>query len=321
MPLLTQVGFKPNIFFRNKHFNTLYRFILSNSRRDFVRERMQTNDADFIDLDASFVQSEEVIIAIHGLEGNSNSSYIHSLTTYANQKGYDVVVINLRGCSGEPNKLLSSYHSGKTEDLKQVLDYITKKKKYKSIHIVGYSLGGNLTLKLMGEYGFEFPKALKSAIGVSVPCDLEGSSKVLNKGFNKFYQYGILQSLLKKAKQKLTQFPNSGINKEELLKISSFRDFDTVFTAPLNGFSSAKDYYEKSSCMPYLKKIKVPSLMIAALDDSFLSSSCYPYQEAKENDNFSLLTPKYGGHVGFYSGFKKKNNYWLEEQIISFIQN
>jgi len=321
MPILTQVGFKPNIFFKNKHFNTLYRFILSSSRIDFVRERMQTNDADFIDLDASLVQSEKVIIAIHGLEGNSNSSYIQSLTTYANQKGFDVVVMNLRGCSGEPNKLLSSYHSGKTEDLMQVIDFLTKKKKYKFIYVVGYSLGGNLTLKLMGEYGDKYPKILKSAVGVSVPCDLESSSKVLNRGFNKFYQYGILKSLLKKAKQKLIQFPNSAIKKEKLFKVSNFKAFDTVFTAPLNGFSSAKDYYEKSSCKPYIKRIKVPSLMIAALDDSFLSASCYPYQEAKENNNFSLLTPKYGGHVGFYSGFKKKNNFWLEEQIISFIQN
>ena len=319
MPLLTQTSFKPNIFFRNKHFNTLYRFILSTSTIDFVRERMTTNDLDFIDLDISSVESKSVIIAIHGLEGSSKSSYIQSLTVYANKNEYDVVVMNLRGCSGEPNKLLSSYHSGKTDDLKQVIDYIIKKKKYKCIHIVGYSLGGNLALKLMGEFGEKFPKILKSAIGISVPCDLEGSSEVLNKGFNKVYQYGILNSLLIKAKHKLSQFPNSGIRKEKLSKVSSFLDFDEYFTAPLNGFSSAKDYYTRSSCKPFLKDIKVPSMMIAALDDSFLSESCYPYQEAKENDNFFLLTPKFGGHVGFYSGFQKKNNYWLEKKILVFI--
>ncbi|HIP49017.1 MAG TPA: alpha/beta fold hydrolase [Lutibacter sp.] len=321
MPLLTQTSFKPNIFFKNTHFNTLYRFIFSTSAIDFKRERMTTNDADFIDLDISSVQSESVIIAIHGLEGSSKSSYIQSLTVCANKNEYDVVVMNLRGCSGEPNKLLSSYHSGKTDDLKQVIDYIIKKKKYKCIHIVGYSLGGNLALKLMGEFGKEYPEMLKTAIGISVPCDLEGSSKVLNRGFNKCYQYGILKSLLKKAKHKLNQFPDSGIQKEKLFKVSDFKDFDEFFTAPLNSFSSAKDYYTRSSCKPYLEDIKVSSMMIAALDDSFLSTSCYPFKEAKENDNFSLLTPKYGGHVGFYSGFNKKNNYWLEEQIISFIQN
>jgi len=319
MPLQTETSFKPNIFFRNKHFNTLYRFLLSKKKLKYKRERIQTNDADFIDLDIASVRSDKVIIAIHGLEGNSQSSYIKSLAEYANSKGYDVIAMNLRGCSGEPNKLISSYHSGKTEDVKQVLYYIEQKQIYKSISVVGYSLGGNLVLKLMGEYKSNYPHILKSAVGVSVPCDLENSSKVLGKGFNKLYQYGILKSLLKKASFKLKQFPNSGIDNDKLSKVSNFADFDEYFTAPLNGFSSAVDYYTKSSSKPYLKHIKIPTLMIAALDDSFLSESCYPYKDAKQNSYFHLLTPKYGGHVGFYSGFKEKNNYWLENEILHFI--
>lgn len=312
--------FKPSFLFRNKHFNTLYRFFLYTNLVSFTRERMLTSDDDFIDLDISAVQSDKVIIAVHGLEGSSNSSYIKSLTKVSNQQNYDVIAVNLRGCSGEPNLHLASYHSGKTSDLLEVIEHVRDKKNYKEIHIVGYSLGGNLTLKLMGELKSKFPQKLKSATGVSVPCDLKGSSEVLNIGFNKLYQYGILKSLLKKAKIKLDQFPNSIINKEKLLKAKNFRDFDEHFTAVANGFTSADDYYKKSSCKQFIKDIKVSSLIISALDDSFLSESCYPFEEVKNNKKVKLLTPKYGGHVGFYASFNKNKNYWLEEQIVSFIK-
>jgi predicted alpha/beta-fold hydrolase len=281
---------------------------------------MSTSDVDFIDLDISSVQSNKVIIAVHGLEGSSNSSYIKSLTQFANSEKYDVIVMNLRGCSGEPNLLLSSYHSGKTSDLLEVIQFVEKKELYNEIHIVGYSLGGNLTLKLMGELGENDLPIVKTSIGVSVPCDLKGSSEVLNKGFNKLYQHGILQSLLKKAKQKIERFPNSGIDKTKILKAKNFNTYDEYFTAVINDFQSADDYYRKSSCKQYIKDIKIPSLILSALDDSFLSDSCYPYEEVKNNKHVQLLTPKYGGHVGFYTSFKKEKNYWLENQILEFIK-
>lgn len=313
--------YKPTFFFKNKHFNTLYRFLLNKKSFSFVRERMNTSDGDFIDLDLASVHSDKLLIAVHGLEGSSQSSYIQSIALFGNKADYDVMSMNLRGCSGEPNALLSSYHSGKTEDLEEVIQYVIEKKKYKFIHLLGYSLGGNLVLKLMGEYAADYPEIIKSAIGISVPCDLEGSATVLNKGFNKLYQYGMLKTLLAKAQQKLVHFPESGIQLEALSKVSNFVEFDNFFTAPLHGFNSAKEYYSKSSCKSYIRHIKVPTLIIAALDDSFLSESCYPFLEVKENENCHLLTPKYGGHVGFYSGFRKKNNYWLEEQIVSFIKD
>ncbi len=321
MLLVQNNQFKPNLFFRNKHFNTLYRFFLNTTSVSFTRERMDTSDSDFIDLDVSSVKSNKVIIAIHGLEGSSDSSYIKSLTQYANQQKYDVIVMNQRGCSGEPNLLLSSYHSGKTNDLLEVIHFVEKKELYNEIHIVGYSLGGNLTLKLMGELGKNHLSIIKTATGVSVPCELKGSSEVLNNGFNKLYQHGILQSLLKKAEQKMEKFPNSGIDKDKILKAKNFEAYDEYFTAVVNDFQSADDYYKKSSCKQYIKDIKVPSLIISALDDSFLSDDCYPYEEVKNNKYVQLLTPKYGGHVGFYTSFNKEKNYWLEKQIIDFIEN
>ena len=317
----TKSSFKPNFLFRNKHFNTLFRFIFNTPSVSFKRERMITSDNDFIDLDIASVQSNKAIITIHGLEGSSQSSYIQSLTKFANKNKYDVIAMNLRGCSGEPNLQLASYHSGKTSDVLEVIHYIETKNKYSEIHIVGYSLGGNLTLKLVGEFGVDSPNMLKSAVGVSVPCDLKGSSQVLNNGFNKFYKYGILKSLLTKAKGKLEQFSNHEIDKKKLLNSKTFIDFDNNLTAPLNGFKNSDDYYKQSSCKQYIKDIRLPSLIISALDDSFLSESCYPYKEVSNNDFVRLITPKYGGHVGFYSGFTKKSNYWLEEQIISFISS
>jgi len=320
MPLLATNTFQPNFLFRNKHFNTLYRFLFSKRTVNFERERITTPDADFIDLDKATVQSDHVILAIHGLEGSSKSGYIQSLTEYANKHGFDIIVMNLRGCSGEPNKLLYSYHSGETKDVKHIITHIIESYNYKAMHVVGYSLGGNMILKMLGELKDNYPQIIQSAVAVSVPCDLEASSIVLNKGFNKLYQFGILYTLLKKAKYKLKKFPNAGIAKDKLLKVSNFHDFDEYYTAPIYNFSSAKDYYRRSSSKAFIKHIRVPTLMVAALDDSFLSKSCYPFQEAKENNHFYLLTPKFGGHVGFYAGFRKKKNYWLEKEIVAFIR-
>ncbi len=320
MPQPKNNQLQPNLFFRNKHFNTLYRYFINNELISFTRERMQTSDADFIDLDISTVQSKKVIIAVHGLEGSSKSSYIQSLTYMANQQNYDVIAMNLRGCSGEPNLLISSYHSGKTADLLEVIQFVEQNYSYDEIHLIGYSLGGNLTLKLVGELENNYPSSIKSAVGISVPCDLKASAQTLNKGFNKLYQYGMLSSLIKKATYKLEQFPNLKINSDKVLRAKNFETYDEYFTSQLNGFIDADDYYKKSSCKQFITAIKIPSLLINAQDDSFLSESCYPYKEAENNSNFTFLTPKYGGHVGYYSSFDFETNFWLENQILSFIK-
>ena len=152
MPRNAATDFIPGFWFKNKHFNTLYRYFSTLKHIDYQRQRFDTQDNDFIDLDIASVSSNKVIIAIHGLEGNSNSSYIKSLVNRANQQNYDVIAFNLRGCSGEPNLKLSSYHSGKSADLHEVIQFVEKMFQYESLYIVGYSLGGNMTIKYMGEY-------------------------------------------------------------------------------------------------------------------------------------------------------------------------
>jgi predicted alpha/beta-fold hydrolase len=313
------VPFSPNFLLRNKHFNTAYRYYFSRIKINFSRKRMHTKDGDFLDLDFSAVNSSKVIVAIHGLEGSSNSTYIQLLTKKMNDSNYDVIAVNLRSCSGEPNNLLSSYHSGKSEDLVEVIQYIKNNFDYKSIYVVGYSLGGNITLKYMGEVGAN--SIVKKAVAVSVPCSLKGSSIAMTKKGNKLYVKNFLKTLIPKANAKFEKFPNSDLNIEKIRQAKNFSDFDNNYTAPTHGFENADDYYEKSSCTQYLKDIKKSTLLITSLDDPFLNEACFPIKEAKNSKHFHLLTTKYGGHVGFCEHFNMKNNNWLENQILSFIEN
>lgn len=312
-------SFNPKFLFRNKHFNTAYRYYCSNVIINFKRKRFFTKDDDFLDLDYSLVNSDTIVVLIHGLEGSSNSSYIKSLTKTLNKSDYDVIAINLRSCSGEPNNLLSSYHSGKSDDLLEIIKFIEKEYQYKNIHVVGFSLGGNITLKFMGEFAAN--TKVTSAVAVSVPCSLKGSSVAMEKRGNKMYVKNFLKTLTVKAQEKYNNFPDSNLQIDKVLKATSFKEFDHYFTAPTNGFKSGDDYYKKSSSKQYLQFIKKPTLLITALDDSFLNEECYPIKEAESSKHFHLLTTKYGGHVGFCHSFNMKKNNWLENEILSFIKN
>lgn len=321
MSIIKNNNIKPNFFFKNKHINTIYRHFAYKQNIVYKRERINTHDDDFIDLDISSIKSKKLIIAIHGLEGSSHSNYIQSLVHKANSCKYDVIAINLRGCSGEPNKKLSSYHSGRTEDLWDIIQHINRQYLYEELSIVGYSLGGNLTLKFMGEYAEKLPENFISAVAVSTPCDLKGSARQLSKGFNKVYEYRFLKSLRKKSKAKFLQFKNHSLNEDKILKSKTFKEFDNYFTSVANGFKDADDYWKKSSCKQYIQHIKKPSLLISALDDPFLSESCYPFKEAENHIFFHFLPTKHGGHVGFYKNFILKNNTWLDDTILNFIKN
>jgi len=321
MPFIEDNSFQPNRFFRNKHINTLYRFFFSHVKIDFKRERMQTKDNDFIDLDVSSVKSDNVVIAIHGLEGSSSSNYIHTITQVLNQNNYDVVAYNMRGCSGEPNLLLSSYHSGKTLDLLEVINYINQKYNYKQVHIVGYSLSGNITLKFMGEFNDTMPTNIKSAVTISTPCDLKGSSMAISASENSIYMKGFLKTLKIKALEKIARFPDANLDASKISSAKNFQEFDSAFTAPTHGFIDADDYWKQSSCKQFLHRIQKPTLLISSKDDPFLSDSCLPVEESKNHSHFTFLQTNYGGHIGFVNGLYMKKQRWLEKQILTFIKN
>ncbi|HHC80848.1 MAG TPA: alpha/beta fold hydrolase [Flavobacteriia bacterium] len=317
MPVLNHSTYQPSLLFKNKHFNTVYRTLFNKYAIPFDRQRLELADGDFIDLDISSVNADKVVIAIHGLEGSSASTYILSLTQILNQHHFDVVAMNLRGCSGEPNRLLSSYHSGKTEDLEAVIQYIEQQYHYKEIHLVGYSLGGNLSLKYMGEKGKK--ARVQSAVGVSVPCDLKTTAIQMNAWSNRLYLNRFLKTLVEKSFQKLTMFPDSFLTEEAIASIKNFKDFDDLYTAPAHGFTDAEDYWRKSSCKQFIPKINKPTLLITSLDDPFFGDACYPFTEAEENDSFFMEATNYGGHVGFGKYFDVLKNTWCEHRILSFL--
>ena len=319
MALINNSTYNPKYFFKNKHFNTVYRTFFHNFNINFHRKRLETKDGDFLDLDFSTVNSSSITIIIHGLEGSSNSSYVKSLTKLLNDQLIDVVALNLKGCSGEPNRLLSSYHSGKTDDLEEVISYLSENYNYENIHLVGFSLGGNIILKYLGEEIYSSHKKIRSAVTVSTPCDLKRSSVELSKFWNNLYMKRFLVSLKNKLKIKSVQFPDSFLDMEKISNARDFFDMDNLYTAPAHGFKNAFDYWKKSSSKQFIPHIKTPTLLITSKDDPFLSKSCIPIQEAKNNPNFILEITSYGGHVGFNSSFSKTNNYWLENKILEFL--
>ncbi|MCA0152844.1 YheT family hydrolase [Winogradskyella vincentii] len=280
------------------------------------RERLELEDGDFIDLDWSYANkpSNRVIIVLHGLEGNAQRPYVTGPAKLFNDNGVDACAVNFRGCSGETNRLFRSYHSGATEDLEAVISHILEKDIYKEVYIKGISLGANMALKYAGERD-EVPKELKAIIAVSAPCSLKGSCDELLSLKNKHYAIRFLDHLKKKLKPKLSQFPEK-LTTKDFNSIKSLIDFDHIYTSKAHGFLDAYDYYDKASSLQFLPNIKVPSLIINALNDSFLSAACYPVKESKNNPNVYLEMPKYGGHVGFID---KNNIYYNENRALEFV--
>jgi predicted alpha/beta-fold hydrolase len=319
MPVFTS-DFLPTLPFRNGHFNTMYRPLFMKDVCSYLRKRVSTWDHDFIDLDFSFVGSKTLIILIHGLEGSSESRYMASNAKHLNKKGLDTVCFNLRGCSGEDNLLLGTYHSGKTEDVDFVVNHLINNYNYDNIIIVGFSLGGNLTLKYLGEKGAEISSKIKGGIAVSVPIEIASAEKEMEKLKNKLYMEVFFKTMKNKLLEKAHKFPEYNLDKDKLFKATKFKHLEYLYTVPVFGFESPEDYWQKASSKPYLSKIRKPTLLINAKDDTFLSNECYPFDEAHNSDYFFLEAPNYGGHVGFISSFKPSENTWLEHRIERFIR-
>ena len=317
---LLKSTYKPTIFFRNNHFNTAYKTIFSAETITYARERINTNDIDFIDLDLASVGSETVVLALHGLEGSSQSKYIITVLNYLNTQNIDGAAINFRGCGGEDNNKPYSYHSGKTDDVDLVISHLLAKNIYRNIFLLGYSMGGNIALKYMGTTK-NMPAEVKGAMAISVPCDLEGSAIKLEGFHNILYQNMFMKTLKEKSLLKLHRFPEANLNKNAIKNAITFKDFDNAVTAPLFGYKNAEDYWEKNSSKQFIHKIDKPTLIINALDDSFLSESCFPYSEAENHKKVYFETPKYGGHVGFNSTLLGKDLLWSEKRIFQFINH
>ncbi|MCG1036622.1 YheT family hydrolase [Polaribacter sargassicola] len=319
MPVLVS-DFSPSFLFKNAHLNTIYRSVFTKEFDNYSRKRITTWDNDFIDLDFSLIGSQTLVLLIHGLEGSSKSNYIISTTNHLNKKGLDAVCFNLRGCSGDDNLLLGTYHSGKTEDVDFVINHLLKNYDYKNIVLLGFSLGGNLTLKYIGEKAENVSPKIKSAMAVSVPIDIATGEIELEKSKNKLYLNRFLKSMKIKILKKSKKFPEFYLDKNKVIKAKRFKDLENLYTVPVFGFKNPEDYWTKASSKPYLSKIKIPTLLINSKDDSFLSKECFPYEEANASKNFFFETTNYGGHCGFISSFNSSKNKWLENRLERFIK-
>lgn len=317
MPLLAS-SYRPEVFFRNGHLATIYSALLRKvDPPEQTRERITLPDGDFLDLDWSSadVPADKVLVLLHGLEGNAQRPYMVGSARLFNASGYDVCAVNLRGCSGEPNLLFRSYHSGATEDLEAVLQHIEKTRAYARIYLKGFSLGGNLILKFLGERPHS-PNRIAGAAAISVPCDLHDSLLQLNKPKNWLYARKFLSSLREKVYEKQKRFPGR-ISLEEAGKIRSLKDFDDLYTSRAHGFADAIDYYTRCSSQRFLEGIGVPTLLLNARNDSFLGPRCYPVEICRDHPNVYFESPDYGGHVGFVGegGF-----YYSEQRSLEFLR-
>ncbi len=301
----------------NKHLETIYASLIRKVEGiDYDRERITTPDDDFLDLDWLKQNSKKLVILSHGLEGNSQRSYIRGMASIFHQHGFDVLAWNYRGCSEEMNRKIRFYHSGATDDLDLVVKHCIAMG-YTDINLIGFSLGGNLTLKYLGEKGSALHPQVKKSVAFSVPLNLHTSCIEISKVSNWVYNRRFLNSLKEKVISKSKQI--SALDAGPLDTISTLLEFDNQYTAPIHGFRNAIDYYNQCSSLRFIDAIERPTLIVNALNDPFLSGDCYPSHLA-EHPFLKLEYPKRGGHVGF-ALFNQNGLYWSELKALQFIES
>ncbi len=319
MPLITSIYKRP-AFFVSRHIETIYPVVFRDvSEVIYDRERLELADGDFLDLDWIKKGNKKLVLLCHGLEGNTESKYLKGMARAASTAGYDVLTWNYRGCSGEINRNFRFYHSGESADLDLVVQCAVSTNRYTSIGLIGFSVGGNIALKYLGEKSSSLSPFIKAAVTFSAPCDLKAGALQMAKWRSKFYMNRFLKNLHLKVLAKNKQYPGQ-INDEGFTAIKNFIQFDERYTAPIHGFKDASDYYKRSSSLFYLSEITVPTLLVSALNDPFLAKECFPFEQAKLNPFFFLETPKTGGHCGFYQ-YSSNGNYWSDNRALEFLQH
>ncbi|EMR02476.1 YheT family hydrolase [Cesiribacter andamanensis] len=310
--------YKAPWYLPNGHFQTI---VPSLFRRvphlPYQRERIATPDGDFLDLDWIRPQaaSDTLLIISHGLEGDSRRAYVKGMARAFVQRGLHALAWNYRGCSGEINKLPHFYHSGATQDLEQVVQHVLQQGVYNRIILSGFSLGGNLTLKYLGERGEQVPNEIWKAVVFSVPLDLASSSSQLGRRQNRVYEKRFLRNLRRKLEGKARLQPGS-LDLAHLPQIRTLWEFDDRYTAPLHGFKDAADYYAQCSAIKFVEQIRIPTLIVNAQNDPFLSPECYPQEMLKDHPYVRFEAPAQGGHVGFSQG---GGRYYSEARALQFV--
>lgn len=280
----------------------------------FASQEIPTPDGDFLEMDWYRQGSGKLAILSHGMEGNSRRPYMLGMAKAFMEQGFDSLLWNFRTCGSRMNNNLVMYHSGASHDLETIVNHALSVG-YRKIYLVGFSLGGNITLKYLGERGLDVHPSIKKAVVFSVPCDLFAGAVEIDKWYNKIYSHRFLKSLKQKITLKAGNFTEIEKKLFLLPRIKTVYAFDDAFTAPLHGFKDARDYYHKCSSKYFIKKIRVETLVVNAKNDPFLPEECYPLEEAALNPMVRLEIPETGGHCGF-SG--NQGIYWSEKRATGF---
>jgi len=326
MPLVNRSDHKPPFWLPNGHFQSIFPAIfrvIENVK--YHRERVFTDDGDFLDLDWAFADTKSdqstpsLVILSHGLEGSSGSQYILGMIRMLTKEGYDCLSWNFRSCSGELNKTFRFYHSGATEDLDTVVQHSIAKG-YTRIDLMGFSLGGNLTLKYLGEKGPGVYPEIKKGLVYSVPMDLKASSLEINKLKNRLYMQRFLGTLMTKVQAKSVYFPEK-INTKDHRLVRNLYDFDHIYTAAIHGFDGADDYYEKCSSMHFVDNIAIPTLIVNAVNDPMVPVVSLPKNKIAALSNVWLEITDQGGHCGFRPSHVSDGLYWSEIRALEYLKN
>jgi predicted alpha/beta-fold hydrolase len=308
---------------RNAHAQTLWGSLCRLAPHPVLRrQRLELPDGDFLDLDWGDAAKPEqpLVLVLHGLEGSARSPYVRALAWHLEGIGMQALIVHFRGCSGVPNRLMRSYHSGETGDLDLLMRWLRRRWPHRAIGVVGYSLGGNVLLKWLGEHGTA--ARVEAAVAVSVPMDLAVCAERMQSGMSRLYCWRLVRSLKAKVLRKFRD--RSGpLDLARVRRARGFREFDDAVTAPLHGFTSAEDYYRRSSSCAWLAGIRRPTLILHAADDPFMTPAVLPPAGDTLPAELTLELSAHGGHVGFVASRGPLGllpGYWLEARIGAFLR-
>jgi len=299
------------------HAQTIWPLLIKPAPLKLRRERWDTPDGDFIDVDhLDGPPGAPLLVLFHGLEGSAQSHYALSTAHTCKKAGWRLALPHFRGCSGEMNRRPRAYHSGDSEEIDWILRRLHDQNAQKRIHAAGVSLGGNALLKWAGERGPLAAELLTGVAAICPPLDLAACGHHLAHGFNRVYTRHFLNTMKKVSAARLRQFPGL-FDEEKMRRASNLYQFDDVVTAPIHGFAGADDYWARCSAKPWLKSIAIPTLAVNPKNDPFLPARHLP-TVAEASPSIRLENPSGGGHVGFVSGSFPGNLDWLPQRLLHF---
>lgn len=315
--------YRPAWFVPGRHLRTLWgKFVRRRPRIPVAIEQWPTPDDDVVSVHRlNGPAGGPMLVLLHGLEGSPNSHYARGMLARARALGWSATALVFRTCGGEMNRTRRFYHSGETTDLDFVIRRLTSEDPDTPIVLAGFSLGGNVMLKWLGERGTAVPPTVRAAAAVSVPYDLARGSRYINQGFARVYERHFLRSLVRKTREKRTRFPDI-VPDVDLTALRTMWDFDDAVTAPVHGFRDATDYYDRSSSLRWLDRVRVPTLLVSAADDPFLPREVLDEVRTAAQSNPALHCEflEHGGHVGFIAGnLPWRPLYWAESRVVDFL--